>query len=126
MDHLHIASLVHNTLIGRLELFDLPFRKVAPEARDNPDNAHITCLDRADQGGREQIIAHQDRDPIVENSVEGRKPAALFRLVDHVVVDQRRRMQKLQKDSGIDGLVCHPATSLGGEQDEKRAHVLAG
>ena len=75
------------------------------------------------EGQREQRVAGQDRDGLAEDLVIG-EPAAAIVVVVHgrqVVVDERVRVDQLERAGGVEHGLGAPAHRLGAGDDEDRA-----
>ncbi len=71
------------------------------------------------------MVAHQHRGVLPEAGV-GRRPASTERrLVDHVVVNQRRRVQELHDAPEAHRAAVGVRPERGAEQDEDRSETLA-
>ncbi len=103
----------------------LPGHQLGERLGDDP---HRVRAEPGDQPGgvREQEIAGQDRDGVVPPGVRRLGPAAHVRLVHHVVVVQRRKMDQLDDGGGDDHLFgLGMRTDTGRHQGEQRPEPLA-
>ena len=78
------------------------------------------------QGGGQDVVAHEHGHLIVVHGVDRSLPPALAALVHHVVVNERCRVQQLQTHRRVQRRVVNPAIVLCHKHDEHRPHALAG
>ena len=76
------------------ELQDLAFGDEVGRFGQHLHHAHVSDLDHHLEGARIDEIAHEHGGGIAEQCVGGRATAAQRRLIDDVVVQERRRMNE--------------------------------
>jgi hypothetical protein len=108
---------------GGLDLADLAIA----QRRDRPgqQRADVGPEVGRDLGGLgEQVIAGEDRDGVAPSGVRRPHRVSRVRLVDHVVVVQRRLVHELDRDRAGDQPRVRGVAEVPGEQDEHRPEPL--
>ena len=77
------------------------------------------------EGAREQEVAHQDGSLVAEHGVGAGEAPAKQAFVDHVVVQQRRRVDELDAGGQVDVAVALVAAHAGRRQRQQRPQPLA-
>ncbi len=118
-------------LLGRvqrprlLDLVELALGHPSDRRRNGGEEVHVAGVEREQQAAAEQVVAEEHADFVAPERVDGRHAAPRLRLVHHVVVDERRGVEELDEGCAAVALLRHAARHLGGEQDERRADLLA-
>ncbi len=97
---------------------------------EDVDHPHVAGLGGEAGGLAKHIVAGQHRGPLGPVGVEGGRAPAQHGPVDHIVVDQRGRVQHLHRRGQRDhlviaGAVADGAVELRGHEGDGRAHPLA-
>ena len=90
-------------------------------AREDADAVHVARVRELGEGTREQVVAGGGERPLPVHVPRGPVAAPQFRAVDHVVVDERRRVGDLDRNAAAQG-----ALAVGrGQVHEQRTQALA-
>jgi hypothetical protein len=109
---------------GSLHLLDLPLAQGRERAGHDPGHLDPE-VGRQLGGPGEQVVAGQDRDGVVPARVGGRRPPPGRRLVDHVVVVERREVDELHDHAGVDQLRAAGVPEVTREGHHQRAEAFA-
>jgi hypothetical protein len=107
-----------------LDLPDLALAEPGQGARHDP--RHLDAEVGREVGRpREEVVAGEDRDGVVPAGVRGRRAATGRRLVDHVVVVERREVDELDDHAGVHELTPGGVTEVPSQRHHQRAEPLA-
>ena len=87
--------------------------------------SHVADADQHLEGAAIDEVAHQHAGRVAPVGIGGGAPAPQRRDVDHVVVQQRGRVQELDDRGQLHVLLPGVAQRAGAQQGDQRAHALA-
>ena len=124
-DHAQVGCLVERGVMHVHELQHLALRDHVGRVGQYLHHAHLAGVDHHLEGARVEEVAHQHAGGVAEHLVGGIAAAPQRRLVDHVVVQQRRGVDEL--DHGRQAVAARVGATqcAAGQQQQGRAHTLA-
>ena len=125
LDHREVVRLGHGRVEAVLELQQLALRHRADRVREDPEDVQVAVLDDHRRSAGVEEISAENRPPVAPDRVGRGTPAPQLRQIHHVVMQQRRRVEQLDRRRHLHAARAAVATELGAEQHQHRADALA-
>ena len=117
-------SLGHVEPSGRLDLEQLALRHPPDGVGDDVEQVVVAVVEREQEPARQEVVAQEHAHLVLPQRVHRRHAAPRVGLVDHVVVDERRRVEELDERGRPVRPLGDPAAELGREEHEGRPDLL--
>ena len=124
-DDLEIAAFADVGIVAVHQLQDLAFGDRVGGVGQHLHHPHVVRADHHLERARVKEVAHQDRRGVAESRVGRVAAAPQLRLVDDVVVQQRRGVDKLDHRGELEVGLAAISGGAGAQQQQRRAQPLA-